>query len=840
MSGSDLPPRGSGQQEAKVAIPRLKRNEATASTSKTSVRTRKAVSKAVRETRCSGEKPRCEGCTKQDFDCRYDQARRDRLRESLQRNHMWKELLKELVQELSKDSLRHDDQKKRKMLDEVLKAIENDSPPTTPCPPFEHLENMARRDLSSGDEDDNSTISEEALVAASAGCYEDLDFLEEDLLQNREVNEQSAFQKGRDPDGSAEIATGLSGGNVGIPPFQPHRISKSGYFSRFYFYLDSSDITVEIGDPNIVPSIGIAQTLYKHYQSVVHDPFRILGDGFVEHLNKFYVGIQRGGMLAVCSKWKACMNLVFAIGARYAELTSDDSPAEGQNHLVYMWRAVNLLELKSFTTLVSAPDLLLIQAIGLLSFYYLTIGHTEPSQHQNGAWYTIGISIRHAQAAGLHLRHEDPSLSVERKTALSQTWWALHAIETALTAITGRPRVISLRDITATPPGNLIATGKRAAKGNMGPAPPSTRNDSRPTEPPQSPFQPCQAESKTSFLNGYIGIDLIMHKVLTTLYSPRTNNVSWKQMQKQIAALLAELEEWALRAFPHGLLTSTALSDVREHFSLYVYYGSAKIYITRPCLCRLDLHSKGQSEGSTEFEKKTAEACVQTALDLCSTFPEQPDPQWLYSKGPWWSSVHIIMQTVAILLLTLSRDPTHTSPVQPNNILTSIDKLTRWLRCMKAKDAVSERAFNILCHVLKTIGIPPDQGSPDLKYTQSPTFSNDPTPLPFATTYATFDTGGPSHILQSQQPPPHLQISPTAFQYSDYFSQGSHTGTDSNLPPLAEDPISPQDSSVPFTRDQMSVAFGDPVSTDFNQYTGWDNLGFGDWMGQDRSWQQPQ
>lgn len=62
------------------------------------------------------------------------------------------------------------------------------------------------------------------------------------------------------------------------------------------------------------------------------------------------------------------------------------------SHLTYMWRAVKLLELKSFTTLVSAPDLLLIQvsslncldsvtnkpkAIGLLSLYYLTIGHVS-------------------------------------------------------------------------------------------------------------------------------------------------------------------------------------------------------------------------------------------------------------------------------------------------------------------------------------------------------------------------------------------------------------------------------------------------------------------------------
>lgn len=260
---------------------------------------------------------------------------------------------------------------------------------------------------------------------------------------------------------------------------------------------------------------------------------------------------------------------------------------------------------------------------------------------QGRAWFTIGISIRHAQAAGLHLRHKDPALSAERKAGLSRTWRALHSIETTLSAITGRPRVINLKDITVVPTDALPPFEKQSCASTDDPQRLLMRTDNGPTEALRPSSHGRGEDSTLSFQNAYIGIDIIMHKVLATLYSSSNTTISWKQMQKEIESLLAELEEWALQALPHGLLASTALTDVREHFLLYVYYSSTKMYITRPCLSRIDTRGKGKNEESAGFSKKTAEACVQAALDLSSKFPEHANPRWLYEKGPWWASVHI-------------------------------------------------------------------------------------------------------------------------------------------------------------------------------------------------------
>jgi hypothetical protein len=75
----------------------------------------------------------------------------------------------------------------------------------------------------------------------------------------------------------------------------------------------------------------------------------------------FFTRNQNSATLVVCPKWKAVMNLVFAIGARYSHLIGAEWRADDHDHLVYMWRAVHLLQLQSINTLVAQPDQTTIQ-----------------------------------------------------------------------------------------------------------------------------------------------------------------------------------------------------------------------------------------------------------------------------------------------------------------------------------------------------------------------------------------------------------------------------------------------------------------------------------------------
>jgi hypothetical protein len=62
-----------------------------------------------------------------------------------------------------------------------------------------------------------------------------------------------------------------------------------------------------------------------------------------------------------CAKWKAIMNLVFAIGARFSQLVGGSQHADNHDHLVYMSRAVHFLESKPITALIGFPDLSVVQ-----------------------------------------------------------------------------------------------------------------------------------------------------------------------------------------------------------------------------------------------------------------------------------------------------------------------------------------------------------------------------------------------------------------------------------------------------------------------------------------------
>lgn len=154
------------------------------------------------------------------------------------------------------------------------------------------------------------------------------------------------------------------------------------------------------------------------------------------------------------------------------------------------------------------------------------------------------------------------------------------------------------------------------------------------------------SSSLDTFLDSWTKLDIIQHKSLTNIYSGRNATGPWQDTQRAIASLMDDLDEWALEALPQKQFytaTTTSVSEQRQRLLLYFYYQSAKMCITRPCLCRLDQRLKGQSEESARFNQHQADACIQAALDLTAQLTPPRDAQWIYENGPWWSNVHISM-----------------------------------------------------------------------------------------------------------------------------------------------------------------------------------------------------
>ncbi|KAI4947245.1 hypothetical protein J4E91_006595 [Alternaria rosae] len=681
MDNGRYPPEGSSSREAKVAIPRIPGHGYQMPPATRTPRARtEVVSKAV-QIKCSGNRPQCINCQRQDHDCHYDLERKDRLKGAQRKSHALTALLIEVSSQLDDES--------KKRIEDTLASFEDDTPPPPPTPALSHGKRARRASSTPANDDALSATSVdggEAYVSASVGSNEDLDFVQEDLLNtdaadntgymghNSHVQWLRALETkieqpegepadmpygppGADGDAFNKRAEALHGRqllNHGRPPIHQDK------FSGYYFYLDKSNIDIDVGDPHVIPSVETAERLFDYYKAYVHSPFPILGDTFEAQLKTYFIRDQGSPTLIVCPKWKAVMNLVFAIGARYSHLIGAEWRADDRDHLVYMWRAVHLLQLQSIDTLVAQPDQALIQA------------------------------------AGLHLRHEDPSMSPKRKKALAQIWWSLYSIECVLTCITGRPRTVSAIDCTVPPPG---------AKGTeMETTSRETTTSAAVRKGSDSPAgDPTITTSVDPFDVAYVRIDILMDKILSGLYSAQKSAKSWKAAQKEIASLSDELEAWALHSLVRGPTAATDATSEnnlsREQLLLYIYYHNAKICITRPCLCRLDLRIKGQSEQSTRFNQKSAEACIGAALDITSMLPDPPNPAWFYGHGPWWCAVHIIMQALTVLLLELSLDGIHLT-VEKSHITSCVDKLIRWLSSMKSVDAVSESAYNVVARVM--------------------------------------------------------------------------------------------------------------------------------------------
>jgi hypothetical protein len=70
--------------------------------------------------------------------------------------------------------------------------------------------------------------------------------------------------------------------------------------------------------------------------------------------------------MKIPDKWRAVLNLVFAIGEKHRQLIEGrDQP---RDHLVYMTRAIRLLDLDNVSILAMSPDVTVLQVSMLLRY----------------------------------------------------------------------------------------------------------------------------------------------------------------------------------------------------------------------------------------------------------------------------------------------------------------------------------------------------------------------------------------------------------------------------------------------------------------------------------------
>ena len=214
----------------------------------------------------------------------------------------------------------------------------------------------------------------ETRVSARVGSVGSMDVIDEDFNKssaaratgfvgkNSEVvwmqrlSRRAAAGSGSDTDGQAgSLQGGSEGGGA--------RISDSTY------HCDNISITIsDQVDAYELPPKHIADFLFQTYLDVAHPAFPVLGKATFS--NQYYT-FSNSQSVKTGDNWRAILNLIFAIAARYAHLIQAEWRGDERDHLVYFTRA-RMLGFNG-DSIMAHPDLQQIQISGLMAFYLAAI-----------------------------------------------------------------------------------------------------------------------------------------------------------------------------------------------------------------------------------------------------------------------------------------------------------------------------------------------------------------------------------------------------------------------------------------------------------------------------------
>ena len=236
-------------------------------------------------------------------------------------------------------------------------------------------------------------------MSAEVGSNESLDLLDEDLNRDEQaratgfIGKNSEIQwlrrlrlqidRGDDDDSRPRMPYGPPGDTdeavaLRIDASRKRRDSQPldsvEHIAGSTYYLDNESIQIDfIVDPFEMPTPDTAKKLFTCFIDTVQDSFPILRKkSFTGQFESYYTSVKAGKPTRIPHKWRAILNLVFAIGARFSHLVRAEWQGDERDHLVYYTRARST----GFTAdaVVSHPDLQQIQIASLLALYYLSIG----------------------------------------------------------------------------------------------------------------------------------------------------------------------------------------------------------------------------------------------------------------------------------------------------------------------------------------------------------------------------------------------------------------------------------------------------------------------------------
>ncbi|KAL4893740.1 fungal-specific transcription factor domain-containing protein [Aspergillus ambiguus] len=461
-------------------------------------------------------------------------------------------------------------------------------------------------------------------------------------------------------------------------------------------------------DPNGLPSTPVARRLFNTYFSQVHETFPIIRKSVFE---RQFAGFFSNTSIYTGKRFRAVLNMVFAIGALFVQLTDNTSGVDQRNHTLYFERA-RVLDIEG--TGFQRSDLQHIQTEGLAALYLLAIGQVNRSRKR------CVNAVQGAIDLGLHLRNLGGSADDVKETRY-RVWWSIYVLEHHLSVLTGRPSCIHESGYSTPLPipfdedqfiqedaARLLRSSKDRTSQLTG-----ASSTYKPGEKGDAKYQDCDIRyndpSNAMYFLQVVLLTAIGRRAATALYGPQAANVPWQTTKYMIQNLLADLNSFLLQV--PAIYDFTAVAIATDHpshkISLAILFYSTKVLVTRPCLFRLKMNAGGDgSQGLDdygEFCKQQATDCINAACNVIRFFPEPPDGEELYGTTPWWCILHLLMQSGAIFLLELSLKCQH-APDMVDTVTLAATRVYRYLMVLSEHETTPRKALKIYRRLRHTLG----------------------------------------------------------------------------------------------------------------------------------------
>jgi hypothetical protein len=333
------------------------------------------------------------------------------------------------------------------------------------------------------------------------------------------------------------------------------------------------------------------------------------------------------------------------------------------------------------------------------------------------AWNTLGHAMRHATALGLHLKVTDKNVSDIERVRRARTWYSLYSLEMLIAEITGRPKSISLIDVTI-PVELLLSVPEEIAKSFVNTDSHLSFRDSRNIwlqhlhhgrhisqmtggMVPWKSFAEIGFDAPTSYLPNRVLLCRISDRIANGVYTG-TSDIPWSEIQARIGDLQKELEHWA-RDTPDELTIQgheLDQTDPRARIELKMYFHSVEMILHRPCLCVVEIED--ESARSKEFNESSGKACVQAAMSMLEVLPNFPTAHEAYQLLPFWSLLHFIAQATAVLMLEMALDAHHLGG-DMKQLAIYVRKSMEYLWCVADGSLSAYRAWRLFRQLLSEV-----------------------------------------------------------------------------------------------------------------------------------------